>query len=73
MAMAGTSSGENHSSPRKHGGPERQPARLELGVEPRHAAFELAALDPDAEVTDAPAEELLVAQRHPGGIHSGRW
>ena len=50
------------------GGPQEQPARFELAVEPGDARFELAALDANAEVTDAKAQKLFVAQGGPGGI-----
>ena len=40
--------------------PERQPARVELGVELRDPRFELGALDRDAEIAHADLEQLLV-------------
>jgi len=52
------------------GRPQAEAARLELGVEALHARLELAARDAQVEIADAYAEELVVLQGRPGGIHA---
>ena len=72
MAMAGTPVRGEPLVAEVAGRAQAEAARLELAVELRHAAFELAPLDAHPEVADAQRKELLVAQGDPGGIHSGR-
>ena len=47
--------------------PERQAARVELGVELRDARLELGALDGQPEIAHPDLEQLLVAERRPVG------
>jgi hypothetical protein len=47
--------------------PERQAARLELGVQLRDARLELGAGDAQPEIAHADLEQLLVAERRPVG------